>query len=172
MKCFYHEDREATATCQHCGKALCRECAALHTPCLCQECAELLENERQQKVRQAENDKRQKYLNALVDTRSEFIGTCLLGLVTSAALGLFLMQGGATGPLYFIMGFFIPFGWKLLTYLQSFFPLTIFGSLGFWLLWGFAKMTLSMMVGIPAFTYQLIKTFFAQKKISAAQDRR
>lgn len=35
MKCFSHEDRDAVAYCQHCGKALCRECAEKYTPCLC-----------------------------------------------------------------------------------------------------------------------------------------
>lgn len=45
MKCFYHEDREAVATCQHCGKALCRACASLYTPCLCVDCAQLLRDQ-------------------------------------------------------------------------------------------------------------------------------
>ena len=45
MKCFYHEDREAAATCQRCGKGLCRECAAKYTPCLCDECFAALQQE-------------------------------------------------------------------------------------------------------------------------------
>lgn len=27
MKCFNHTEREAVATCQKCGKSLCKECA-------------------------------------------------------------------------------------------------------------------------------------------------
>lgn len=27
MRCFYHQDKEAVATCKSCGKALCAECA-------------------------------------------------------------------------------------------------------------------------------------------------
>ena len=38
MKCFYHEDRDAVATCQGCGKGLCKECASAHRPCYCPEC--------------------------------------------------------------------------------------------------------------------------------------
>ena len=45
MKCFNHEDREAVATCQHCGKALCKACASKYTPCLCDECFQALQEE-------------------------------------------------------------------------------------------------------------------------------
>ena len=45
MKCFYHEDREAAATYQRCGKGLCRECAAKYTPCLCDDCYEAIQAE-------------------------------------------------------------------------------------------------------------------------------
>ena len=38
MRCFNHEDREAVASCQKCGKGLCKECASKYTPCLCDEC--------------------------------------------------------------------------------------------------------------------------------------
>lgn len=54
MKCFYHEDREAVATCQHCGKALCRACASLYTPCLCVDCAQLLRDQQAEQARAAE----------------------------------------------------------------------------------------------------------------------
>ena len=38
MKCFNHIELEAVATCQRCGKGLCRECAAKYSPCYCDEC--------------------------------------------------------------------------------------------------------------------------------------
>ena len=138
MKCFYHEDREAVATCQHCGKALCRACASLYTPCLCVDCAQLLRDQQAEQARAAEEDRRRKYLDALVDTRAEFLRTCVY------------------------------FGWKLITYLQSFLPLTIFGTLWFWIFWALAKGIISIFIGIPAFLYQLVKTFFVQRKIQAA----
>lgn len=37
MKCYYHDNREAVATCK-CGKCLCRECADAHTPIMCSSC--------------------------------------------------------------------------------------------------------------------------------------
>ena len=171
MKCFYHTDREAVATCQRCGKALCRECAAKYNPCLCDECKSILDAT----DRQAESDKRQKYLDALVDTRSEFIRACIAGVVVGLVFYSMFAGGGADAGsrvTCFVLGFFVPFGWKLLTYLQSFIPLTIFGTLGFWLMWLVFKTILSVMLGIPAFIYQLIKTFFVNKKIQSVRDGR
>ena len=90
MKCFYHTDREAVATCQRCGKALCRECAAKYNPCLCDECKSILDAA----DRQAESDKRQKYLDALVDTRSEFIRACIAGVVVGLVFYSMFAGGG------------------------------------------------------------------------------
>ena len=142
MKCYYHEDREAVATCQHCGKALCKACASLYTPCLCEECAQLLRNQQAEQARSAEESRRQKYLDALVDTRSEFLRTCVYGVITALILGSIFPRGSLSGlelALFSTMFFFIPFGWKLITYLQSFLPLTIFGTLWFWVFWALVK---------------------------------
>ena len=38
MKCFYHEERDAVATCQKCGKSLCKECASKYKPIICEDC--------------------------------------------------------------------------------------------------------------------------------------
>lgn len=106
-----------------------------------------------------------------MDTRSEFLRTCVYGAVTALILGQTLLQSSAAGPermLYAVWFFFIPFGWKLITYLQSFLPLTIFGTLWFWIFWALAKGIISIIIGIPAFLYQLVKTFFVQRKIQAA----
>lgn len=170
MKCFNHTDREAVATCQHCGKGLCKECAALYTPCLCEECAQTLRQEQRARDRAEKNDRRQKYIDALVDTRSEFICTCIYGIILAAVI-CFICAQGSTPPDpgqmlgYAVMCFFVPFGWKLLTYLQSFMPLAIIGTLWFWILWVMIKAVISMVIGVPAFFYQLFKTFFVQGKI-------
>ena len=95
----------------------------------------------------------------------------MYGAVTALILGQTLFQSSAAGPermLYAVWFFFIPFGWKLITYLQSFLPLTIFGTLWFWIFWALAKGIISIFIGIPAFLYQLVKTFFVQRKIQAA----
>ena len=175
MKCYYHEDREAVATCQHCGKALCKACAGLYNPCLCEECAQILRDQQAEQARTAEEARRQRYLDALVDTRSEFLRTCVYGVITALILRYMLAQGNASGAqlmLYTAWFFFIPFGWKLITYLQSFMPLTIFGTLWFLVFWALVKWTISILIGIPAFLYQLVKTFFVQRKIQSVSQVR
>ncbi len=81
MKCFHHSEQDAVATCQKCGKGLCRKCAEEYTPCLCDSCAVLIQQEEQQKVKNREDQRRQKYQSALVDTCNEFIKTVLIGIV-------------------------------------------------------------------------------------------
>ena len=81
MKCFNHPEREAVATCQKCGKGLCKECAEKHTPCLCDSCAVQIQRDQQQQAQNKEEQRKQKYKNALVDTRSEFIRTTVIGIV-------------------------------------------------------------------------------------------
>ncbi len=54
MKCFNHPEREAVATCQKCGKGLCKECAEKHTPCLCDSCAVQIQRDPRRPYRDAE----------------------------------------------------------------------------------------------------------------------
>lgn len=164
MKCFNHEDREVVATCQRCGKGLCKECASKYSPCLCEEChTAIMEDKATRKIKK-ENVKKQKYLDALVDTKSEFIKTCIWGVVWVFILGSY--AGNSFSGIIF---FFIPFGWKLLTYLQSFIPVSIIGSIIFWFAWIIMKAMLSIIIGIPAFIFQLLKTFWVQKEINHTQ---
>ena len=173
MKCFYHEDRDAVATCKNCGKFLCKTCAEAHTPCLCEDCFDLLRREKVQRVRTQEQQRRQKYVDALVNTRSEFFRTCVIGVVLSGLLTILVTSGGGlelTQLLTFgLLFFFIPFGWKLLTYFQSFFPVAIFGTLGFWAIWILVKGLISIFVGIPAFLYQAFRTWQNQGRIHQLQ---
>lgn len=171
MKCFNHPEREAVATCQKCGKGLCRECAEKHTPCMCDPCAAQVKQSQQQQAQSKEEQRKQKYKAALVDTRSEFIKTTVIGIIIGILLVWFMKgelpeRSFADCVGYFIVGFFIPFGWKFLTYLQSFIPLTIFGTFWFWIIYGVVKAVLSVFVGIPAFIYQLVKTIFTQRRIN------
>lgn len=172
MKCFNHTEREAVATCQKCGKGLCRECAEKHTPCLCDTCAAQIKRKQQQQARNKEEQRKQKYKTALVDTRSEFIKTAIIGIF----VGIFFVwysttQENIDAGFGYYMGqfcgaFCIPFGWKFLTYLQSFFPIFMLGTFWFWFGYGVVKLFLSIFVGIPAFIYQLVKTILAQSKIN------
>lgn len=170
MKCFNHTEREAVATCQKCGKGLCKECAEKYTPCLCDTCAAKV----QRQVQDKEDQQKQKYKDALVDTRSEFIKTTIIGVLVGILVVWFMTQtkyGNVESSFadcagYFLVGLCIPFGWKFLTYLQSFFPIFLLGTFWFWIIYLAVKVVLSMFIGIPAFIYQLVKTIFTQRKIS------
>lgn len=174
MKCFNHPEREAVATCQKCGKGLCKECAEKYTPCMCDPCAAKVQRDRYQQAQSKEEQRKQKYRDALVDSRSEFITTTAIGILVGIILVWFMTKteyGDADASFtdcvgYFFLGICVPFGWKILTYLQSFFPLSIIGTFWFWIIYGAVKLILSMIVGIPAFFFQLVKTIFNQRKIN------
>ena len=173
MKCFNHSEIDAVATCQKCGKGLCRECAEKYAPSMCDSCADQVQRNRQQQAKNKEEQQKQKYKDALVDSRSEFIGTAAIGILVGIFTVWYMTKsryGNADARFidcvgYFFVGICIPFGWKFLTYLQSFFPLTIFGSFLFWFVFWSVKLILSIIVGIPAFIFQLVKTILTQKKI-------
>lgn len=170
MKCFYHEDRSAVATCQHCGKALCKECAARYTPCFCEECAEILRKEERSRTEAQKQERARRSIQALADTRGEFIKTLLTGFAPAA---LYLVYGVGSLGLPFgeqfpvaVCIFFIPFGWRLISYGQAEY-LFWATSDGFTALLILAfKAILSVLIGIPAFLYQLVRTISNQRKIS------
>ncbi len=172
MKCFNHPEREAVATCQKCGKGLCRECAEKHMPCLCDTCAAQIQKDQQQEAKTKEDQRKQKYKDALVDTRGEFIKTAVIGILVGI-VGVWWMAtqenaidgfGDYVG--YFFVAFCIPFGWKFFTYLQSFIPIFLIGTWWFWLIYIGVKAILSILAGVPAFIYQLVKTILTQRKIN------
>ena len=162
MKCFNHPDREAVATCQSCGKGLCRECASKHRPCLCDECY-------QDNVNDAAAMKRLRKKAALADTNREMLTTSLIGLVCAVAFTLFMAKtlGGydtfGAGD-YFGMGLFffcIPFGWNGISYLESLLPSKdgsiLIIPLYILIFWYLIKGFISLVIGIPLFIFQLIK---------------
>lgn len=171
MKCFNHPEREVVATCQKCGKGLCRECAEKYTPCMCNTCAAQLEQSRQQQAQNKENERKEKYRAALVDTRSEFLKTTVIGIIVAIIGTWWFAHDGELNSFgdyanTSIVWFFVPFGWKFITYLQSFFPVSLFGTFWFWIIYIWVKVMLSMVVGIPAFIFQLVKSILTQYRIN------
>lgn len=174
MKCFNHVERDAVATCQKCGKGLCKECAEKHTPCLCDACAAQIQRDRKQQAQNKEEQRKQKYKDALVDTRSEFIKTAVIGVVVGILFVLLLSttnsfkaEAGLLDYVFdFFLGFCAVFGWKFLTYLQSFLPVSLFGTIWFWVIYIGIKAVISAIAGTSAFIYQLVKTIRTQDKIN------
>ena len=174
MKCFNHVDREAVATCQSCGKGLCRECASKHRPCLCEECY-------QDNVNDAEAMKRLKKKAALVDTNMEMLTTSIIGVVIGVAMTLFMAAAlGRYGTFdaadytgMFVFFFGVPFGWKGITYIESLLPTPGFIIISLYLLimWYFVKFVLALVLGIPLFLFQFVKWIVKLSKISNAKNK-
>lgn len=176
MKCFNHVDREAVATCQSCGKGLCRECASKYRPCLCDECY-------QDNVDDAEAMKRLKKKDALIDTNSEMLKAVILGIVSGAAFTLVMAMafdgygtfdaGSYTGMFVFFFG--VPFGWKGITYVESLIPtprfFTLLVSWYFVICWVTVKFMLALILGIPLFIFQLVRWIVNVSKLTNEKNK-
>ena len=151
MKCFYHEDKDAVATCQNCGKGLCRECTTKYTPCMCDNCIKLLEeNKKIETIRKKQE--------ALIDTKSEMISAIFKGVITVIiSIILFNLMETQKFETWELLFFFFPFGWALLTYIEQYIP-TIFVCSGIlYIVIITFKIIFAVFLGIPCFIYQVIK---------------
>lgn len=168
MKCYYHNTLDAVGTCKKCGKFLCKNCIDLNPGTgLCPDCINI-------KI-QDDNLKKQKAVeDALIDTTAEFIKSIVIGILIGG-IACFLMNiSGAwydyplsSKIVFFLVFFTVPYGWALITYLQSKIPLTVFGSLAFWWFWFAFKLAFSICLGIPSFIYQVIKFIVTRKNLKS-----
>lgn len=119
MNCYYHPDRVAVATCQRCGKALCKECASKYEICYCDDCVRIMHQD-------AVNEHEAQKQSDIFAHRNEIIKLVVIGCIAGAAfLAISLFSGGDylwyeyLG--YFVMGFGLPFGWKVLSWWPIFY---------------------------------------------------
>ena len=158
MRCFYHPDRDAVATCKSCGKGLCQECAAVYSPCSCQECVERNTAERIARHEQAKAD-------ALIDTNKEFVSACIKGVIASVVIVAFLVAtNSADNPftigefmLAALIFFFFPYGWAFLTWFRANYMPTLIVPIYVLLIFLAIKLSLSIVIGIPCFLFQLAR---------------
>lgn len=151
MECFYHQNTPAAASCVLCGKGLCRECAKRNERGLCDDCAAQVSSDKkvQRKLKQK---------TALIDTTSEMIGAVIIGLAASFIMKLVFdeISPGESHTALCVMAFFIPFGWRLITYLEQWLPCFIVESFIYFIYLAI-KLVCSIFVGIPCFIIQVIK---------------
>jgi hypothetical protein len=94
MKCAKHNESDAVGTCNHCGRGLCPECAAIFTPPLCVDCA--LAHNRE-------------------IAKSFRLQLAMMGGLFVTALVLFMGKVSAGSViLYSLMAAFFPSGWSFL----------------------------------------------------------
>ncbi len=160
MRCYFHEELNAVATCQVCGKSLCKECAAKYTPCACDECVAMAE------MHEVEMSKNRK-AEALIDTNKEFLTAILKGIICSAILGTFYTQVVAAGDYdgfsqtmpFYIFFFFVPFGWALITYIEQWLPAFFMSGPAF-IIYMLMKIGLSVYLGVFCFAFQVLLYIF------------
>lgn len=193
MKCFNHVELDAVATCQRCGKGLCHDCAAKHTPCYCDECfgaismaAARAQVEEQHEYRAQQQDARAarnaRKREALIDTNKEMIKAILFGLVAYAigVLAVYFM-GVQTGvaeagaehlkeciPSGFPF-FFIPFGWSAITWVESKIMPNLIVPIWMVIIYNALKLSVSVIIGIPMFLVQIIKWIVGLIRASATK---
>ncbi len=151
MECFYHQGVPAAASCKLCGKGLCRECAQRNPQGLCDSCAiEVLQDEKAQK--------KLKRANALIDTTGEMIGAIIVGLIAFfIARVVFTEINNGQEPEFFscLLFFFVPFGWRMFTYLEQWMP-TFFLSGPAFMFYLMVKLVASIFLGMICFAYQVL----------------
>lgn len=150
MKCFYHEKKDAVATCQNCGKGLCKTCASKQSSCLCEECIkDISKNEAFEKAIKKQQ--------AIIDTKEEFIAAIIKGIL-AVLIGMLILNVLCDYPFDTseFMLFFFPFGWALITYLEQYLPPMLVSGLLYFIYLIF-KITFSFIFGIFCFAYQVVK---------------
>ena len=177
MKCFNHEDREAVASCQKCGKGLCKECASKYTPCLCDECFARIQQQSAQQAQAAEENRKRKYIASLTYTRGEFFKTCLYGVLLAGGLLAFTAMGETpfeqiwkdfkiTWPYLFC----IPFGWRVTGAFKQNAPLALLNNTWAMLAFYGVQIAIAFTLGIPCFIYMFVKMLLAQRKLSKTKN--
>lgn len=179
MKCFNHEDREAAATCQRCGKGLCRECASKYTPCLCDDCFEAIQNENHARKMAELEQRKQSRLDKLSFTRWDLMLNCLLGapFAIYAIYSLIVESYGISLENILVIPwmFCLPAGWRTMS------KLIRLGESGNTIIFidtdsAFYMFVANLLVrcagafflGIPSFLFQIYKMTRAKKAVEVA----
>lgn len=156
MRCFYHEDKEAVATCQRCGKSLCKDCASKHSPVYCDECYSII-------VADSKNRAEQRKQAEISDSKNELIGILIKGLISACIFGVLFWQA-ANGlsntttlniVVGIICGFCFPFGWKALRSIPLFYGRS-HEHIMIAVMLNFFKFILALLFGVPAFLIIII----------------
>lgn len=155
MKCAYHNNVDAVATCNVCGKALCGACASVIHPPQCIGCY------------------RDGLKSRLVAIRRSFMYDILIGIVVAIGFpllcGVFSTSEPDTGLWERVLYFCVPFGWRFFNKITpSFFLwLPLFG----WIIYFGVKFLLSAALGLFIAPYTIWKRINEMRQVQKALDR-
>ncbi|MBQ3554544.1 MAG: hypothetical protein IJA08_07660 [Clostridia bacterium] len=138
MNCFYHEERNASALCQVCGKGLCSDCATVISIPICKEC--LSEH--------------------IYGEKSKMLKCIVVGLILG--IGCSIIMKNLSGLLFA----WVPFGWMALSAItpKVFLVMPIVG----WIAYFAIKFVLAFLIGwvaLPIKLYRWMRIFNLAKKV-------
>ena len=188
MKCYYHDNREAVATCK-CGKCLCRECADAHTPIMCSSCWSAYQKALRKEVeanrvliKNNEENAKIRHIGYIKEDSWAIKKCLLLALALLIAFVLFryftvgfaevetshgtfskIMNGTLVNLVFGSFFFMIPFGWHVLNNFLD--PDTLLG----FVITLPIRLIASCLVGYIAFPYYMVKLLINRIKISKAR---
>lgn len=141
MKCAYHIERDAVATCSVCGRGLCQECANKINPPQCLGC----------------------FADGLEGQKKEIIKSLVVAAIIAVVVFIIAKDEGAEVPASLLFAL-APFGWIALNKITpSFF---LFMPIIGWIIYFVFKLFISIMVGMVALPYKVIKSIIQIKGIN------
>ncbi len=129
MKCYYHPEIEAVATCLECGRGLCSHCASKYNDIVCDDC-----------VTRHKTQIRSASWRDIIISIVLFAISFFASLFTNQGVVMALFSG------WILCG--IPFGWRALSWLTS--QVFMFMSFFGWIIYLVVKVILSIFVGLVA----------------------
>ncbi len=158
MKCYYHENREAVATCNVCGKALCPECADKYNVPLCGNCASTEVTEEKNRI------KRNMMIGGGLIVAFIVWNIIMGGIPISSSMSIGTILELISVPFILVCA---PFGWGALNRItaNTFMILPLIG----WLLYPIVKAMLSLYVGLVAAPVAVIKYLKLKSNIESVE---
>lgn len=140
MPCFYHANRQATVTCNTCGKALCSECGGAFQPPTCLDCV------------------------------STYVSKIKTEMFTSIAISVVLMIVGCViieSPMGILLAG-IPYGWSILNSITP--TMFLWMSWVGWIIYYLIKLVLAYFIGLVALPVKMIKWILELRKAKKLQE--
>ena len=151
MKCFFHNDRDATAVCQDCGKCLCTECVPRVSKVSCVDC-----------LIRHNNAARKQIYSSLATAVIIFV--VVIFALTDLKVSRALVLDFSISWKLALGAVFTYFGWKFLSGRRNY---IFIGNLSFWFFYIFFKLAFSFMVGLfigPLRVFQMIREILLLNK--------
>lgn len=153
MKCAYHNDKDAVATCNICGKTLCSACASVINPPQCIGCY------------------REGLVSRMYAARRALITDILLGIAVAIFLPVlmsWLGDNNTYGLVVRLLFFGAPFGWRFFNKITP--NIFLFMPIIGWVIYFCIKFGLSMTAGIFVAPYTIWKEIKEVKQVQKSID--